>query len=216
MPIAASRSGWAWMRMAGRCWPTILTSDTPLIWLIERARRLSARSLSSVIDICAETTLSTRIGLSAGLTLRQVGRFGRSLGRRPAAALIAACTSCAAVSMFFSRSNCSVIEVLPSALVEVISMMPGTPVSCVSSGVATADAMVSALAPGRLALTRMVGNSASGRGATGNRGNAATPSSITASVSSVVATGCRTNQLDSETRVLMVRPRPWQPVRRLQ
>jgi hypothetical protein len=101
-----------------------------------------------------------------------------------------------------------VIEVLPSALVEVISMMPGTPVSCVSSGVATADAMVSALAPGRLALTRMVGNSASGRGATGNRGNAATPSSITASVSSVVATGCRTNQLDSETRCSWCGPGP--------
>ncbi|KAG1377365.1 hypothetical protein G6F60_015329 [Rhizopus arrhizus] len=73
--------------------------------------------------------------------------------------------------------------------------------------------MVSALAPGRLALTRMVGNSASGSGATGSRGSAATPSSTTARVSSVVATGCLTNQLDSETRALMGRPRPWQPVR---
>jgi hypothetical protein len=38
----------------------------------------------------------------------------------------------------------------PSALVEVIESTPAIVVNCFSSGVATADAMVSGLAPGRL------------------------------------------------------------------
>ena len=40
--------------------------------------------------------------------------------------------------------------------------------NCISSGVATDVAMVSGLAPGRLAPTEMVGKSASGREATGS------------------------------------------------
>ena len=41
------------------------------------------------------------------------------------AAVIAACTSCAAASMLRLRSNWSVIEVEPSTLVEVICVTPG-------------------------------------------------------------------------------------------
>jgi hypothetical protein len=41
--------------------------------------------------------------------------------------------------------------------------------NCRSSGVATADAMVSGLAPGRLAATWMVGKSTLGRSLTGSR-----------------------------------------------
>ncbi|MCY1415002.1 hypothetical protein D9M71_304690 [compost metagenome] len=93
------------------------------------------------------------IGLSAGLTLRHTGRFGMSSGRRPAAALIAACTSWAATSMSFSNSNCRFSTVEPSALLEVISLIPGMALNCTSSGVATAEAMVSGLAPGNWALT---------------------------------------------------------------
>ncbi len=91
---------------------------------------------------------SARIGLSLGLPFFHVGMLGMSAGRRPAAALIAACTSCAATSMFFVSSNCIVIDVAPSELLDVISRVPGTPLSCTSSGVATADAIVSGLAPG--------------------------------------------------------------------
>ena len=40
--------------------------------------------------------------------------------------------------------------------------------NCFSSGVATAEAMVSGLAPGRVALTRMVGKSTLGRSLTGS------------------------------------------------
>jgi len=42
-------------------------------------------------------------------------------------------------------------------LVEVIVATPGMVENCFSSGVATEDAMVSGLAPGRLALTEIVG-----------------------------------------------------------
>ena len=66
-----------------------------------------------------------------------------------AAFAIAGCTSCAAASMSRSRSNCSVMVVTPSAFVEVIESRPAMVENCFSSGVATAAAMVSGLAPGR-------------------------------------------------------------------
>ena len=46
---------------------------------------------------------------------------------------------------------------LPRLLVDVIVSMPAMVENCFSSGVATADAIVSGLAPGRLALTVIVG-----------------------------------------------------------
>ena len=56
----------------------------------------------------------------------------------------------------------------PSELVDVMSVSPAMRPSRRSSGVATAEAIVSGLAPGRLALTEMVGRSTFGRGATGS------------------------------------------------
>ena len=56
----------------------------------------------------------------------------------------------------------------PSALVDVIESMPAMVENCLSSGVATAEAMVSGLAPGRLAVTWMVGKSTLGRSLTGS------------------------------------------------
>src|SRR5258707_11131745 len=99
------------------------------------------------------------MGASAGLTLRQFGLLGRLAGSCPRAALIAACTSRAAASMLRLRSNCRVTLVEPSELVEVISVTPAMRPNWRSSGVATDEAMVSGLAPGRLAETLMVGNS---------------------------------------------------------
>ena len=66
-------------------------------------------------------------------------------------------------------ANCSVICVAPSALMEVIESRPAMVENCFSSGVATAEAMVSGLAPGRLAVTRMVGKSTLGRSLTGKQ-----------------------------------------------
>src|SRR5215472_5274205 len=60
-----------------------------------------------------------------------------------------------------------------------------------SSGVATAEAMVSGLAPGRLAPTLMVGKSICGSGATGKNWNATIPDNAMARVMSEVATGRR-------------------------
>jgi hypothetical protein len=59
--------------------------------------------------------------------------------------------------MFRFKSNCSVIEVEPSVLDEVISFTPAMWPSCRSSGAATDDAMISGLAPGSDAPTLMVG-----------------------------------------------------------
>ena len=61
--------------------------------------------------------------------------------------------------------------------------------NCRSSGVATDEAMVSGLAPGRPATTEMVGKSTCGSGDTGSSRKATAPASAMASVSSVVATG---------------------------
>ena len=55
------------------------------------------------------------------------------------------------------RANWSDMEVPPWVLLEVMTSMPGMVESSFSSGVATEDAMVSGLAPGRLAFTEMVG-----------------------------------------------------------
>ncbi len=54
-------------------------------------------------------------------------------------------------------ANCRVIWLLPWLLVEVIVSTPGMVENCFSSGVATEEAIVSGLAPGRLALMEMVG-----------------------------------------------------------
>ena len=70
---------------------------------------------------------------------------------------MAACTSCAAPSMLRLKSNCRVMLVVPSELDDVIESMPAIVENCFSRGVATAEAIVSGLAPGKLAPTWMVG-----------------------------------------------------------
>ena len=111
---------------------------------------------------------STTMGASAGFTLRKVGRIGRFGGKSPSDALIAACTSRAAAFTSRSRLNCSVRVVAPSELVEVISDRPAMRPRRRSNGVATAEAIVSELAPGSDVLTCTVGKSTLGSGATGS------------------------------------------------
>ena len=53
--------------------------------------------------------------------------------------------------MLRSRSNCTVIAVAPSELVEVICDTPGICANCRSSGCATEEAIVSGEAPGKRA-----------------------------------------------------------------
>ncbi len=85
------------------------------------------------------------------------GGVGMPGGRPRADRAIAVCTSCAAESMLRSRSNVSEMFVLPWLLRELMDVMPEIVAKDFSSGVATEDAIVSGLAPGRFALTWMVG-----------------------------------------------------------
>ena len=90
------------------------------------------------------------------------------VGNKGWAVLMAACTSRAAALILRSSSNCRVTRVLPCEELDVISVTPAMLPKTRSSGVATVPAMVSGLAPGKLACTEMVGKSTCGRGATGN------------------------------------------------
>ena len=85
------------------------------------------------------------------------------------AAAIDVCTSCAAASMLRLRSNCRVIWVLPRVLVELTLLKPAMVENWRSSGVATEEAIVSGLPPGKLAVTWIVGKSTLGRSLTGKR-----------------------------------------------
>src|ERR1700720_866198 len=100
-----------------------------------------------------------------------------------------ASTSRAAPSMLRFKSNCSVMLVVPMLLEDVISVTPAIRPNWRSSGVATEEAMISGLAPGKLAPTETVGKSTCGSAATGNSLNATAPASARATVRSVVATG---------------------------
>jgi hypothetical protein len=105
--------------------------------------------------------------------------------------VMAACTSWAAPSMSRLSVNWIVMLVSPSALVDVIESMPAMVVNCFSRGVATAEAIVSGLAPGSDACTWMVGKSTLGRSLTGSRRYAISPKMTMAAISSVVRTGRR-------------------------
>src|SRR5277367_1607864 len=105
---------------------------------------------------------------------------------------MAASTSRAAALISRFKSNCRVMLVEPRPLEEVIWVIPAMRPNCRSSGVATAEAIVSGLAPGKLAPTPIVGKSTCGKGATGSKRNATAPERKMAMVMRVVATGRRT------------------------
>src|SRR5271156_68709 len=86
--------------------------------------------------------------------------------------------------------------VVPMLLEDVISVTPAIRPNCRSSGVATEEAMISGLAPGKLAPTEMVGKSTCGSADTGNSLNATAPARAIATVKRVVATGRSINGED--------------------
>src|SRR5579863_7952281 len=89
-----------------------------------------------------------KTGESAGFTFAYDGGAGMFGGSWRDAAAMAEATSCAAASMLRLRLNCSVMEVDPRKLAELIESRPAMVENCRSSGVATAEAIVSGLAPG--------------------------------------------------------------------
>src|SRR5690242_7113439 len=82
-----------------------------------------------------------------------------------------------------------VMLVEPSEFVEVIESMPAMVENCFSRGVATEEAIVSGLAPGREAFTWMVGKSTFGRSLTGSNRYAKMPKIKIAAMTSVVMIG---------------------------
>src|SRR5271157_5619019 len=83
--------------------------------------------------------------------------------------------------------------VVPRLLDDVISVTPAILPNWRSRGVATEEAMISGLAPGKPAPTEIVGKSTCGSGDTGNSRKATAPASAMAAVRRVVATGRRIN-----------------------
>jgi hypothetical protein len=120
------------------------------------------------------------------------------------ATVSAVCTSSAAPSMLRLSSNWMMIEVVPSAEVDVIDVMPAIVESCRSIGPATEAAIVSGLAPGSIAVIWMVGKSTAGSAATESNRYAKTPNTISDAVMSVVITGRRMQVSD----ICMVRRWP--------
>src|SRR5256886_13989024 len=121
------------------------------------AIKVSAYSSICGSDSTSEFKAKKRIGLSDGFDLRRLGGFGIPGGNCGSDAEIAVCTSWAAASMLRLRLNCKVMEVEPCELLELIESMPAMPENWRSSGVATDAAIVSGFAPGKLALTLIVG-----------------------------------------------------------
>src|SRR4029450_10337424 len=143
---------------------------------------------------------------AAGLDLRKVGDDGRSLGRSVSAALIAACTSRAAPSILRARANWSGMRGGASELREVSSVTPAIPPNRRSSGAATVAAIVSGSAPGRLAVTLMVGKSTVGMLATGRKRYATTPTTNNPIASSVVPTGRRMKGWEKPAKFIPLTP----------
>ncbi len=83
------------------------------------------------------------------------------------------------------------MRVLPSELLEVISLTPAMRPKERSNGVATDEAMVSGEAPGSEALTIITGKSTCGSGATGSRRKPRMPHSVMAAAIKMVAPGGR-------------------------
>ena len=121
--------------------------------------------------------------------------------------------------MLRESSNCRLIRVVPTWLDDVISVTPEIVPSRRSSGVATLVAIVSGLAPGKVALTEIVGKSTCGNGDTGSTKKPAIPASATPIVSRTVPIGRLTKGCERFMRPARVAPasaprppgRPWRP-----
>src|SRR6266853_3574233 len=131
------------------------------------ARKVSAYSLTVDSGSVSEVSVRKKIGASAGLTFLNEGGVDMVGGSCFVAAAIAEFTSWAAASMSRSSANWMVTLVIPWPEREVIWSMPAIVENCFSSGVATAAAMVSGLAPGSWAETWIVGESTLGSDETG-------------------------------------------------
>ena len=84
-----------------------------------------------VAEASEVTGANTRLQLAEAEAVMARIMSGEATPAHARAALIAACTSCAASSMFRCSANCSVIRLIPGPLTEITSFSPGI---CASSG----------------------------------------------------------------------------------
>src|SRR5581483_10285318 len=145
----------------------MVTCETPLAVEMRCAISVSAYSSTVYKGSVSDLSASNNTGCSAGLDFWYDGGRGISGGSVPPALAMAAWTSCAAASMLRSSANVIVIDVLPCEFDELIESIPEIVENCLSRGVATADAIVSGVAPGKAAFTCTVGKSTVGKAATG-------------------------------------------------
>src|SRR5262245_49163054 len=156
MPCADRLRGSRSTRTAYFAAPPTCTCATP--GTVEMRSAIVDSAYSSTCDIGSvdDRNTSCMTESSLGLTFWYDGGAGICDGSCREVRAIIDCTSAAAASMSRLRLNCSVIDVKPSELDELIESSPAMVANCFSSGSATADAIVSGLAPGKLACTRIV------------------------------------------------------------
>src|SRR5712675_731589 len=177
--------------------PKIVTWATPGICESACPMVISPYSLTVDNGSVAEPRPTNSTGKSAGFTLRKLGGIVISIGSRRWAIVSAVCTSSAAASMLRLRSNWIVMTLVPCEELDDIEEMPAMVDNCRSMTPATEAAMVSALAPGSVAVTAMVGKSTRGSADTGSRRNPNTPNAMIDAVMSVVMTGRRMQSSES-------------------
>ena len=107
MPYLFSTVGFSSTRTAGSALPPTNTWPTPSTCESFCCRIDAAASYMRAVSTVSEVSARMRMGASAGLTLRYFGLFGRFAGSWPRAALIAACTSRAAPSMYAPLHRCT-------------------------------------------------------------------------------------------------------------
>src|ERR1043165_9556337 len=147
---------------------------------------MSPYSLTLDSGSVAEPSETNSTGKSAGFTLRKLGGIVISIGNLRCAIVSAVCTSSAAASMLRLRSNWIVMTVVPCDEFDDIEEMPAMVESWRSMMPATDAAIVSALAPGSVAVTAMVGKSTRGKADTGSSRKPNTPNAMIEAVISVV------------------------------
>ena len=152
----ASCRGSSWIRTAYFDDPKTCTCATPSTVEMCCDKNVSAYSSRVASGRVLDDRARYRMGESAGFTFWYDGGMIPRGSWRSVFEIIA-CTSWAAASMLRSRLNCRVMLVLPSVEDDVIWSTPAMVVNCFSRGVATAEAIVSGLAPGSEALTETVG-----------------------------------------------------------
>src|SRR5215212_4151974 len=175
----------------------MLTWATPGIWDSVCPMVMSPYSWTADSGSVAERSATNSTGKSAGFTFRKLGGIVISIGSRRCAIVNAVCTSSAAASMLRLRSNWMVMTLVPCDELDDIDEMPATVESWRSMMPATDAAIVSALAPGSVAVTAIVGKSTRGNAETGSSRKPNTPKAMIDAVSSVVITGRRIQSSDS-------------------